>query len=390
MRKVSCTTLVVLTAILFAGCGKKAPLTEGGSPPTPDNNKQGRSATTQQPVIVSGLSQNINWLVFSPNSTLCVVEGGHGKIVVIRVSDGQKVKEITAYGDPKFSPDGRLLATGDGMGGTQFVEWETGRVQRTLPKARAVWFNRDGSKFAGASMTKEDVSVVTVYSSSNGKTEREFRGGELGTGSGEWIVDVAFHPKDEYIAARTRVGTVSSAVFLWEYQTGKRISLDTHAALNSLGGREQVLFSADGKHLALSGNQIELWELTTRQKVKLLPRQGRGFVELNPDWKHGLWQELLTDKRNNLIAEKVHLLSFPDGKERAVATGKLIDTSTDGKLLLLREGKRLHLYDVQSAKLNRTIDGGESPISAAGFSPNGKTLAIADMRGNLRFEPIGE
>lgn len=386
MRTGSFMTLVVLTATLITGCGKKVPVAEGRTP-APDNNQSGRSATVAQSVIVSGLTSSINWLVFSPNSTHCVVEGGYGKFVVIRVSDGAKMKEIAGHGQPQFSPDGRLLATEDGEGGTQFVEWETGRVQRTLPKARTVWFNRDGSKFAGASITKENVSVVTVYSSQNGKVEREFRGEELG--SGERIVDIAFHPNDEYVAARTRVGTVSNSVYLWEYQTGKRISLDTQAAQNSLGGREQVLFSSDGKHLALSGNQIELWELTTRKRVQLLPRQGRGSVELNPDWKHGLWHEILTDKRNNLIGERVHVLSFPDGKERAVATGSLIDTSADGKLLLLREEKRLHLYDVQSAKVTRTIEV-ESYISAAGFSPNGKSLAIADRRENLRFEPIRE
>jgi hypothetical protein len=34
MRKVSCTTLVVLTAILFAGCGKKAPVPDEGDAPS--------------------------------------------------------------------------------------------------------------------------------------------------------------------------------------------------------------------------------------------------------------------------------------------------------------------------------------------------------------------
>ncbi len=380
--------LASLTTALIAGCAKKAPVTEGSNQQAPDPNSQGNTATLRQPVVVKGLSKNINWLVFSPDCTVSAVEADHGKIRLIRVADGTTVTEMTGYGEPRFAPDGQLLAVQDESGGTQFVEWKTKRVSRKIPKIPHVWFNRDWTRFASYRIdrdgnTGDETGVVVVYSASDEtKIEREFKIKGLATGSGERVVDVVFHPSDKYIAARTRVGVENTAVFVWDFQTGARISLISQAA-------ENIVFNPDGTQFALSWRQIEVWDMNSLRRIQHMPSQGRGSIRLCSDWKHALWEEQITDKRNNLISEKVHILTFPDKKEKGVATGRVVDASADGRWMLIRESDQLILYDVHAAKSKKVIDSRKN-VSRAFFSPNSKIVAVPDYEGSVRFQSVDE
>jgi WD40 repeat protein len=245
----------------------------------------------EEPLTVLGgrvaWSSDGRLLAMAQSGEVCLRDAKTGKVV--RTLTGAKGCYAVA-----FSPDGKLLAVGDGSYGTsgrpngRVLVWETatGRRTRTFEGhqnyVRSVAFSPDGKRLASGS------DAVRVWDLSSGKQVRRFpqrdfidalaftrdgralvaggeeavvwdltSGEELHRLGGEhgWVAGVALSPDGRRLATTGSDGLVR----LWDFATGKELAeLAGHA-----GRAYAVAFSPDGQTLASAGQDttVLLWDV---------------------------------------------------------------------------------------------------------------------------------
>jgi WD40 repeat protein len=206
--------------------------------------------------IVHTLEGRNPHVTFSPDGAWMASAGYNAPIDIWNVKAWQVVQTLAGHSDRvfglAFSPDGRLLASGSGMGPSDVSDfvvkvWDitSGSEVHTLKGHRgdvhAVAFSPDGTLVASAS-TDYTVRVWDVRSGALVHTLRHENG----------LYGVAFSPDGTLLAAAGCDRTVK----LWDVANGR--------LLRSLPHADEVMtvaFSPDGKLLASGGydHQIYLW-----------------------------------------------------------------------------------------------------------------------------------
>jgi WD40 repeat protein len=199
------------------------------------------------------------------------------------------------------------------------------------------------------------------------------------------IWSVALNPDGSLL-----VTTEYGAVHLWNAKTGEEIERFPKKAIRG----EFVTFSPDGTVL-LTGNRkglIQQWEVSSGQLIQ-------EFEEtFKDDFLLGTFSP-----GGSVLALSGSMLVFPKKPETAVlldvATGHEIlrldkqkaihgiDVSPDGKLAAVAgtEMGPICLWDTATGKLHRELHGHKNGALWVKFSPNGKLLAGASWRGDLRI-----
>ncbi len=233
-----------------------------------------------------------------------------------------------------FSPNGKVLAT---AGDDQYIRvWEAGswRELQRLPRGDsavgnspigALTFSRDAKFLAIAGPWHR----VAVWDWAAKKQVHLFLDPQLG---GNWPPSLAFSPDGKMLA-----GTFHG-VTVWDMATGKE--------LHRIDGSGPVVFSPDGRLLALEGSTATIY-LCEPFSGKVV----RKFDKL---------QESVTTPSGHKFSNMMTGLAFSrDGKS-------LLSGAYDGKL---------RLWETATGKQRLLLEGHEISIQSAAISPNGRYLA---------------
>jgi WD40 repeat protein/serine/threonine protein kinase len=343
-------------------------------------------------------------VAYSPDGKrLASASYGEGTMKVWDAQTGQELLSLKgSYIGVGFSPDGKRLASIDGNQ-VKVLDAQTGQELLTIKQSvNCVVFSPDGKRLASPTLTTKEWAVK-VLDAQTGQEVLTLKGG---------FESVTFSPDGKRIAAlaiKEPPNPGAGAVKVWDAQTGQE--------LLSLKGQGAVVFSPDGKRLAIGSadSTVKVWDAQTGQE--LLTVNGQGPVAFSPDgkrlastdqqtvkvWDAQTGQELLTLKGHT---GNVGGVAFsPDGKHLASAssedgTVKVWDAQTGQKPLTFpreattiasmafsSDGKRLasgsgvsseaKVWDVQTGQVLLTLKGHTRRVDGVAFSPDGKYLASA-------------
>jgi WD40 repeat protein len=286
------------------------------------------------------------------------------------------------YSDIAFSPDGRTLASLDDHHNVKLWDVASGTEIRTLEgypnQALCFAFSPDGRTLASAWDDK-----ITTWDVASGTEIRTL----TSTHCNGRIVDVAFTPDGQTLASACN----RDQIMLWDVVSGTEIrTLEDNYQLK-LGSEYSFLFclafSPDGRTLASGGQfedkTIKMWDvasgnllMTLKSEDNIVTRDivfspdGRTLasVDFNP---HGitLW-DVASGKKMRTLGHGSQSLAFsPDG--RILATSDFFTSD--------RFTQKVTLWDVANGTEIQHTGGKHSFITSVAFSPDGSTLASANV-----------
>ncbi|AFZ17987.1 WD40 domain-containing protein [Allocoleopsis franciscana] len=262
-----------------------------------------------------------------------------------------------------FSPDGKLLATGDVVG--QVRIWQVVDGQQLLTfQGHSNWvssiaFSPDGQLLA---VTGHSDSTIQLWEASTGKCV------QILPGHTGWVSSVAFSQDGQTLAS----GSSDLTVRLWSFSTGQ--------CLRILQGHTDrvwsVAFSRDGQTLVSGSNDqtVRLWEVSTGQCLRILQGHtdqvrsvvfspnGQTVASGSADQTVKLW-EVSTGHCLKTLEENTNgtrTIAFsPDG--RILASGNYDQT--------------VKLWEVSTGQCLRILQGHTDRVWSVAFSPDGRILA---------------
>jgi RNA polymerase sigma factor (sigma-70 family) len=216
--------------------------------------------------------------VFSPDGKMLATTGADRFIRLWRTHTDEPLRRMEVRGANvncmAFSPDGRLLVSGDGdptgaQGAVRLWEVATGKeVRHCEPGPRwcsSVAFSPDGKTLAAAGFSRD----IHLWDVATGTERMRLRIPLTRNGPA-----LAFSPDGRMLASVAG----DSLVRLWEVATGHhRASFEGHQF-----GVDAVAFSPDGRRLA-SGSYdttVLVWDVTAGQRVSEMPK-----LDLQARWE---------------------------------------------------------------------------------------------------------
>jgi WD40 repeat protein len=271
-----------------------------------------------------------------------------------------------------FSPDGRMLASRDGLGVLRLWEGGTGRP---LPlkggKDQRVF--RFGFGSDGKSLAALGSDLVARRWEHEGDAVRTFSVGRarllpLWEGSIRWprgsldFLDLpeqqlaVFSPGADFLAV---VGE-DRQVHVWDMATGRR--LPRLAARQQ--PRDELAFTPDGKALLMQSpdHKLQLWAVPSGQLLQELPgkKNEEAHFAFSPEGRTLAWG----------WGEVTHLWDLNKGQALGRLCGRVgaferLVFDRDGKALATSDGGTVRLWDVGSGVARRTIESRKDKFHAA-------------------------
>ncbi len=355
------------------------------------------SATSAQPRLVGGkliyqipeTIWKISALAFSPDNRLLAsgdspgpgtrgtvtvrlweVETGRAVLVLDSRTDSYGVKALA------FSPDGRWLASAKE---DEVRLWEvgTGRALETLKgdyyTGCTMAFSPDGRELAIAGLT----NPIRLWDLESGHIVRAMSGQTSGVNA------VAFSPDGQLLASASADRTVT----LWDLATGRQVRT---LLTDSTDSAHAVAFSPDGRWLMSAGSTtVTVWEVATGREVRTLAElgHGRSVLAFSPD---GRWLVSWS-----LFEKGVKVLELETGRERHALIGHdegitVLAFSPDGHLLAAgTSDKTVKLWEFATGRDVRTLVAHAERISALAFSPDSRLLASGSDDKTIKLWEVG-
>ena len=195
---------------------------------------------------------------FSPDGRILASGLGVGTIKLWDVTTGMNIATLEGHHwrsgvhSVSFSPDGKILASAGGDNKIKLWDVATGKNIITIkhPYTTSMLFSPDGKIIASGS---ED-DTIKLWDAATGENITTLEGHK------SYVYSVSFSPDGKTIAS----GSYDNTVKLWNVATGQNITTLRH--------KRQVVsvsFSPDGKTLASGAwdGTILLWDVTTRTDI---------------------------------------------------------------------------------------------------------------------------
>jgi WD40 repeat protein len=281
------------------------------------------------------------------------------RLGTVRLRQGDSAEGVA------FSPDGKFLASCGWDAAIHFWDSATGRMLRQMQTDEAdgtlaVAFSPDGARLASVS----DRGLVRLWDVATGKqiskvlahVEREH---------GVRTYGVAFGPAGLPFAT----GGQDTTIRLWDATTGALLfGMETGSAGSDA---RPVAFSPDGTWLASGSRKgtIQMWNLATSEAKTIATADNRGVVSLaflkdgDSLVSSGSRSERTGPNSARMISQ-IHVWSVATGEKQPgfEIDGKVqgecaIVMSNDRSLLASGHYEKLIVWDVQTRKLKRVIEG---------------------------------
>ncbi|HEV8542260.1 MAG TPA: WD40 repeat domain-containing protein, partial [Verrucomicrobiae bacterium] len=234
---------------------------------------------------------DVNSIAFSPNKKLLAIFSGGEGISLWNIPNGRKPKVVpvtSVYKSPgsvRFSPDGKLLAFGDGDGWVHLISLTSGdpivAFQASMVNGVAsLAFSPDGRSIAvGFAFGDPRIVIYDVVNQEKLKTLDSHRG---------FVASLAFSPDGKILAS----GSADQTIKLWNTRTWQE-------EFTLIGHEDEVWcvdFSPDGKSLVSCGKDgaTYLWPAETS-------RLARGHHSVNLNLSAASWE--VSPDAKNLVAD---------------------------------------------------------------------------------------
>jgi WD40 repeat protein len=301
-----------------------------------------------------------------PVSQLRFLEGGKrlvgagADLITWDLATGREVRRLPKAGVDRFgavSPDGKLLASPEVVGGAfavQIRDSSTGKTLRTLrgglgtTPPRVSRFAPDGRRLISAC---GDHKTILVWDVARGELAHTLKGP---TGL---VLALAVSPDGRWLASASSPRDGAHTLVLWDLRTGREAKRLPH----QLFAVYDLAFSPDGSRLAaggMPGGRVQVWEVPTGRELRTI----------------------------DTGTETVWRLAFsPDG--RALATGssdrtvRLWDLPGEDLLHVVpataSTDRTVRLWELATGGERLVFRGHDGLIEALAFAPDGRSLAAA-------------
>ena len=215
----------------------------------------------------------VNSVAFSPDGKFLAAGSNDQKAYIYNLETGNEVNSF-AMGVVKsvaFSPDGKFLAAGSTNYKAYIYNLETGNEVNSFSighEVHSVAFSPDGKFLAIGSMLYN--KQVLIYNLETGNEVNSFNIGR------DKVNSVAFSPDGKFLAA----GSSDKKAHIYNLETGKEANYYGY----DKNGVFFVSFSDDGRYLAVNSKGIDIYDLSTNQKVRSFG--GHRSIDFSPDGKY--------------------------------------------------------------------------------------------------------
>jgi WD40 repeat protein len=318
----------------------------------------------------------ISSVAFSPDGKLLATGDTNGEIRLRQVTDWKQL--LTCKGHTNwvpslaFSPDGSILASGSSDRTVKLWDVGTGQCLQTFREHdNEVWsvaFSPDGKTLVSGS----NDHTMKLWSIQTGKCLKTFQGHT------SWVISVAFSRDGQTLAS----GSDDNTIRLWDVDTGECIKiLQGHDD----GIRSITMNSNDQTLVSCSDDQtVKLWDVATGECIKTL--QGH---------RAAVWSVDICPQ-GDLIAsasldQTVRLWSISTGqclKTLQGHSGWVFSVIFNPQADLLASGsddQTVKLWNVSTGQCLKTLSGYTSQVWSVAYSPDGQTLASGSHDRTVRL-----
>ncbi len=308
---------------------------------------------------------SITSLAFSPDGKLLATGDMDGKSHLWQVSNGQPLLTFERHREAiwslVWSPNGQILATGSEDRSVKLWDIHSGVCLKTLlgnDAVRSIAWSPDGQILASG----DDDCLVRLWNVSTGECLANLQGHT------SRIYSVAFNPEEEILAS----GSDDRTIRLWDIKDGKCLKIfQGHSS-----GIWSVAWSPDGQMLASSSEDtsVRLWDRRSGKCLTTL--QGHSNIVFSVVWSPNgkTLASCSYDKTIRLWCRRSGkcLTTLQEQSNWLWA----LDWSSKGDILASGSHDRtVRFWDIGSNQCRQTLQGYTNGIFSVVWSPDGQTLA---------------